>query len=154
MSDCQYADRLSAYHDEELAPAAAAEVERHLAQCPACAAELGRMEKLSQAFAGLPAPLVSPQAMLRLHRRVDALPGLSIAHLAEALTAVAASIVIACGAWMWASSAPAEAATMPIWEAAVLQKPAESSAPQQASEDRLTVWMAQDLSRESGHDQK
>lgn len=153
MSDCQYGDRLSAYHDQELPPAAAAEVEQHLAQCPACAAELARMQKLSQAFAGLPAPLVSPQAMQRLHRRVDALPGLSIAHLAEALTAVAASIVIACGAWLWASSTPAGAATMPIWEAAVLQKPAES-APPQASEDRLTVWMVQDLSREGGHDQK
>jgi hypothetical protein len=91
--------------------------------------------------------------MRRLHRRIDALPGLAIARLAEALTAVAASIVIACGVWLWASSAPAEAASMPVWEAAVLQKPAEA-APPTASEDRLAGWIVQDLSRESGHDQK
>jgi anti-sigma factor RsiW len=124
-----------------------------LAQCPACAAELARLEKLSQAFAGLARPLVDPQTMRRLHRRIDALPGLAIARLAEALTAVAASIVIACGVWLWASSAPAGAASMPVWEAAVLQKPAEA-APPTASEDRLAGWIVQDLSRESGHDQK
>jgi anti-sigma factor RsiW len=154
LSECQYADRLSAYHDDELSPPARAEVENHLAQCPACAAELARMEKLSQAFAGLRTPpQVSPRTMQRLHRRIDALPGLAIARLAEALTAVAASIVIACGAWLWSSSAPAGAAAMPVWEAAVLQKPAEA-APPQASEDRLAGWIVQDLSREGGHDQE
>ena len=153
MSECQHSDKLSAYHDGELRPAEAAEAERHLAACPACAAELGRLVKLSQAFAGLPRPLVSPQMMRRLHRRIDTLPGLAIARLAEALTAVAASIVIACGVWLWASSAPAGAATMPLWEAAVLQKPV-GTAPPPASEDRLVGWIVEDLSRESGNDQK
>jgi anti-sigma factor RsiW len=153
LSECQHADRLSAYHDNELDPQARAEVQTHLAQCPACTGELARLERLSQAFAGLPAVQVSPHTMQRLHRRIDALPGLTIARLAEALTAVAASIVIACGAWLWSSSAPAGSATMPVWEAAVLQKPAET-APPQASEDRLAGWIVQDLSREGGHDQE
>jgi anti-sigma factor RsiW len=152
VSECQYAGRLGAYHDNELSPAAGAEMEDHLAHCPACAAELAGMVELSQAFARLPRPAITAHALQRLHRRVDALPGLAIAHLAEALTAVAASILIACGVWMWASSAPAGGASMPVWEAAAFQKPAETTPT--ATEDRLTTWMVQDLSREGGHDKK
>lgn len=152
MSDCQHADRLSAYHDDELSPAARAEVASHLARCPACAGELGRLVKLSRAFAELPAPAFSRQAMQRLHRGLDVVPGQAIARLAEALTAVAASIVIACGVWLWSSSSPADAASMPLWEATAIQKPAESAPP--ASEDRLAGWMVQDLSREGPHEQE
>ena len=152
MSDCQHADRLSAYHDNEMSPPAWAEMEDHLAQCPACAAELARLAKLSRAFAELPATLVSRQTMQRLHRRLDVVPGQAIAHLAEALTAVAASILIACGVWLWSSSSPADAAGIPLWEATAIQKPAESAP--QASEDRLAGWMVQDLSREGPHEQE
>ena len=154
MNECEHTDRLSAYHDGELDPATRAEVQRHLAQCPPCAAELARLVRLSGALAGLGNPTIDPRAMQRLHQRLDVLPlpSLAIGRLAAALTAVAASILLACGAWLWASSSPAGTASMPVWETAVLQKPAEPAP--SGSEDRLAVWIVQDLSREGGNDQE
>ena len=48
MNDCEEASRLTAYHDGELSPSDRAQFERHLSQCPRCAAELGRIRKLDR----------------------------------------------------------------------------------------------------------
>jgi len=152
VSECQYAGRLSAYHDEELPPAARAEVQAHLACCPACAAELARLARLSAALSGLARPRIGPQAIQRLHQGIDMLPSVALGRLAGALTAVAASILIACGAWLLSSSSLAGAAAIPVWETVAIQKPAEPAPA--GSEDRLATWMVQDLSQEDGHDQE
>ena len=120
----------------------------------ACAVELGRMRKLSEAIGSLslPAGALGPAALRRLHERVDQFRSRVIARLAGALTAVAASILVGCCAWLWASSASAgPVGPMPLWEASAVQRPADSAA--SAYEDRMAVWMVQDLSEEKDHGQ-
>ena len=51
--DCEYRTRLDAFHDGELPPAAAREVERHLETCPVCAAELAEIREVADSFGGM-----------------------------------------------------------------------------------------------------
>ena len=68
-------DTLSAYLDDELAPAARREVETHLARCPECRAELDEVAAARRAIRilpvhGAPRPLVrtAPRATVRRGR--------------------------------------------------------------------------------------
>ena len=153
MSECEYYGKLGAYHDGELDAAGRAAVERHLTQCPTCVTELAILAAVSRAFHGVARQELSVLALRRLHQRMDLLPSLAIGRMAAALTAVAASILLACGVWLWrSSSVTAPAGPMPVWEAAAVQRAADPAAIGVASEDQLAGWMVQDLSRESGHD--
>ena len=96
MSECEQASRLGAYHDGELSPEAVAEVEAHLCQCPPCAAELRRLRGGSWVVGALVPPQIAPSAVQRLHRVIDRLPSAGLRRLAEALAAVAATILVAC----------------------------------------------------------
>lgn len=152
MSECEYAGSLGAYHDGEIDAATCAALEQHLRQCASCAAELDRMRKLSKLLNGAPKPELSAQALHRFHAAADLAPSITIRRMAEALTSVAAAILVVCGVLMWKQLPAGEpAGPMPIWEASVLQHPAEP--PVSSSEDQLAMWMVQDLSWENGHDQ-
>jgi hypothetical protein len=73
--------------------------------------------------------------------------------MAAGLTAMAASILLACCVWLWQTSGPAEAAApLPVWETAATQRPTDP--PPSTAEEQLAIWTVQDLSRESAHDQK
>ncbi len=58
---------LSAYLEGELAPAERAEVEAHLAACPACAGFAGLMKEGLEAAAGFPEIEPSPALLARLY---------------------------------------------------------------------------------------
>jgi len=67
---------LAEYHDGELSARCCAQIERHLAACPACRAELADLRRLSRVVNDCPLPgeLTAPetfraQVMLRLPRR-------------------------------------------------------------------------------------
>lgn len=150
MSDCEQARRLGAYHDGELAGAARASLEEHLRRCPSCAAELDRLRGLSHLLAGAAQPRISPETLVRLHRTADAQAMAGLWRMAEMATAVAASILLACGIWLWtARSAAGPASQMPIWETVAV---ARQALPVAESEERLARWIVQDLSRGNGHD--
>ena len=68
---CDNLPRVSAYHDGELSAAAAAEVERHLATCGACSAELAGYRAMSRGFASAELPKLSSSARRRLRRAVE-----------------------------------------------------------------------------------
>jgi anti-sigma factor RsiW len=89
---CDNLPRVSAYHDGELPAAAAAEVERHLATCGACAAELAGYRAVSRSFASAELPKLSNPARRRLRRALDEERAASRLRIVRALTAVAASI--------------------------------------------------------------
>jgi negative regulator of sigma E activity len=65
-SDCEYAPRVSAYHDGETSEAEAVEVAAHVAACPACAAQLAFFCKVSNRFEAAPAHHLDSDARLRL----------------------------------------------------------------------------------------
>jgi len=161
VSECEHSGRLGAYHDGELDAAGQAAVEQHLRRCASCAEELGRIRKLSELLGGISTPKPSVEVLHRLHETADLACARPLRRLAEALTAVAAAVLIACSAWLWRSPTAAGPAgqtalketvrTMPTWETSAVQGPAEPSA--RNSEDQLALWMIQDLTRENRHDQ-
>ena len=155
MSQCEQSDRLSAYHDGELDAPSRAAMDRHLASCASCAAELGRLRRLSGLLrAAAPAEL-SAGAMRRLHRSAELASSSTLRRWAEALTAVAAAILITFSVWLWRlPPAGATSGPMPTWETAALQHPSDSSATGAATpEEQLASWVLQDLSHEEPHGQ-
>lgn len=89
---CDNLPRVSAYHDGELAPAAAAEVERHLTTCAACATELEGYRAMSRSLAATELPKLSNSARRRLRRALEEERAAGRLRIIRALTAVAASV--------------------------------------------------------------
>lgn len=148
MNECEFSQRLGAYHDGELSPPAQASVEEHLANCPACAAELARLRALSERFAATPPAPLPPLVLERLHRTADRLPALSVCRIAEAVAAVAAGILLACLIGIARQgTGEASASAPPPWET-----PVAAVDRGEGSEELLANWMAQDLSGKGNHD--
>ena len=152
MSQCEQSGRLSAYHDRELDAPTRAAMDRHLASCASCAAELGRLRRLSGLLqAAAPAEL-SAAAMRRLHRSAELASSSTLRRWAEALTAVAATILITFSVWLWRLPRSGDSTgPMPTWESAALHHPSDSSSP--SPEEQLAAWQVQDLSPEEAHGQ-
>lgn len=157
MNDCEHAVRLGAYHDGELSAAQRAEVEAHLAGCPACAAELKRIGRLDGLLAHLASSTreeIPPAVLARLHRSVRRLPATGIVRVAEALAGLAATILVTCVVGLTTGQTPARAretpAAIPVWEAQAVVQPAAGGAttePAPANSDELLgMWISMDLS--------
>lgn len=61
--------QLADYLDDSLSPAEAADMRRHLQECPACAAGLRELSALRGELARLPAPTAEPEVLERLLAR-------------------------------------------------------------------------------------
>lgn len=97
-------DRVSAYHDGEMNATDAAAMERHLAECPACAAELTELAGMSRLFAENQPPRLSQIALHRLHNKADDLARADVIRVARVLQAIAASVLVAASIWLMQSS--------------------------------------------------
>jgi len=151
MSGCKNERRLSAYHDGELCAEDRADLEAHLARCPACAAELERLRRLSRLVQTAGRTAMPAPAIARLHRAVDAAPAADLRRTAEAVLALAASVLVVCGVWLWQAGGSAEAAeAIPVWETVAARGPAQTAPA--ASEEQLAQWIVRDLERTNGHD--
>jgi anti-sigma factor RsiW len=152
MSECEYARRLGAYHDGEMTAASAREMEQHVRDCPACAAELARLRALSPLLAAVASPALPPGALERIRRKVDQARTSGIRRFAEAMLGAAAAILLICSVWMLVlSGSPESDGTIPLWEmAAVLPRDAASES--MSVEQQLATWTLQDLSWKNGHD--
>jgi anti-sigma factor RsiW len=65
-ADCEFAARVSAYHDGELPGPETREVAEHLADCPACASQLAFFGKVSGTFQVAPVRHLDTDARQRL----------------------------------------------------------------------------------------
>ena len=92
---CPMSQRLCAYHDGELDSAEQAQVERHAAECPACAAELASLASLARLVGEFPRPHLSQIALHRLHDRTDMVMRAGVLRAARVLQAVAACVLVA-----------------------------------------------------------
>jgi len=150
MIECQQAQRLSAYYDGEIPAPARAAFEEHLKGCPACAAELARLRRLSQWIRGAGRPEMSSRALERWHRSVDLQPKITVLHMAEVFAAVAASILLLSSVWLWRISGARDApGPIPVWETVAVAPQDPSGI---AAQDQLAEWIVQDLSGKDGHD--
>jgi anti-sigma factor RsiW len=150
MKECQYAQRISAYHDGELPGPSRAALEEHLGGCPLCAAELSRLRKMSQLIRATDRPEMPAEALERLHRMVDLEPKIVLVRMAEVFAAVAAVILLFSCAWLCRISAAGTAERqIPLWETAAVAPQDPSGV---ATQEQLAQWIVQDLSRKNGHD--
>ena len=155
MNGCEQANRLGAYHDGELAGPDRAALERHLRQCPSCAAELARIRRLTD-LVGSATPPAMPRASLdRLHRAVESVRSTGIVSLAEAMAAIAATILLTCILTL-ALQGPAEGSTSPMpapWEVESVRPQSPDAGPGAgAPEESLMGWMVQGLYEKDEHD--
>ena len=102
MSECPFQSRLSAFHDRELDAETAAKFESHVAQCPQCSQTLQGIRAVSRLLSGAPTGRLSQMGMARLHATADAAAKRpDVFPLARALLAVAASVLVIAGAWLY-----------------------------------------------------
>jgi len=149
MNACEHTRRLSAYHDGEVSGAEREALEAHLAQCPACAAELARLRRLSSLLAQAERPKMPAGVLDRLHRSADDLAAADLRRVAKTFLAAAASILLVCGIWLWQANGAAEPAeAIPVWESLAARQQVLTA----GSEEQLAQWIVQDLERKNGHD--
>ena len=153
MSVCKYSRQLNAYHDGELSSAALAELERHLESCPPCTEELERLTHLSQLLAGVSIPEMSAGVPARLHGAIGSVREVVVVRMAERLIAVAATVLVVCGLWLWHANGASKPYDGPLegWEIAAMTLEVVE-APDVSPEELLTQWIVTDLSRENGSD--
>jgi anti-sigma factor RsiW len=160
MMQCNQTNRVGPYRDDEMLPADRDAMRRHLSECPSCAAELNRLDRMTRLLASAaPAAELSADGRTRLHRAIDrqasslmGLPGL--VRLAEVLSAVAAVLLLACILGLAglhpAAEPAAPAGELPTWQMGVTSESAEMASDN--ADDLVTDWMTQDLSRNHGND--
>ena len=153
MSECEHASRLSAYHDGELPAASAAQMEEHLRGCRACGVQLEQLRALSRMLREVKRPGLPQGALERLHRKLDLLPGAGMRRMAEAVAAVAASILVACCIGLATISGAGESAAAMASEDELLAVSQQDTATQATGGDeQLATWMIQELSGKNAHD--
>ncbi len=123
MESCKYTSRVGVYLDDELTPEQRQMMAAHIEQCAECGAELESLRGMSQLFSGPDSQDLTPRELARLRSVVCAAgaPEEAPLRLFGALLAIAASIVVVCGAWMYEAPrptprAPYAAHEMPAWE--------------------------------------
>lgn len=142
---CPNTDQLQAMHDGELAPDAAAKLQTHLQTCPACAAELESMQRLTSLLqSARPRHFIAGEAsapdLAAIHAAVDRHPDPVIFRLALRLSSLAAAIVVACSVRL--AIAEHSAAPMAVWESTAINLRSEDTAIPASFE----TWTAEDPS--------
>lgn len=143
MNECDQASRLSAYYDGEMDAGDRGRFERHLGQCPECAAQFQRMAQLSELLSPLAQAPMTPLAMARLHRNIDLTIGDPLRRVAKVVAAIAAVILISCSFGLVNLSNAADSGPVAVWESQAMNL--QSSEPGSlSSDDVLASWMVQD----------
>jgi anti-sigma factor RsiW len=106
MSQCSYQSSLDAYHDGQSPSELAREIEQHLPACAACSAELGRLLELSQLLRTARPEAIHADELARVHQAVEGVEDRGVIRLVTGLSAVAASILIISGAWLYDGPRP------------------------------------------------
>jgi len=142
-ADCDYAARVSAYHDGEVSEEEARDLSRHVAGCQACAAQLAFLGRVSNTFEAAPVPHLGSDARQRLselgeeleaqRRRIK--PSADVRWVRRLTAAAAVLFVVAAGKVLYdqnfASHGPGN-----VTPAVSPHDPLAAPSPQPVSEDR------------------
>src|SRR5579862_5158352 len=94
MKTCNQSDKIGAYHDDELDCAARQQMEIHISQCEACAAELASLKAMTQLLS-ISQPHLSQISEHRLHNKLQSTMDEGIVKFARILSGIAAVILLA-----------------------------------------------------------
>jgi anti-sigma factor RsiW len=159
MMPCDFEHFLDAYHDGELPEPHRREIAQHAEQCPACAKALRDIDELSQAFASMrsiPRPALSAESLTQLHEHVDAMTSdRSLLRFAEALSGIAAALLVAATLWMTQARSGATVDPEASWqaEAITLQQQPQSDESQPLPRNgtvETAEWIVAGLSSRRG----
>ena len=104
MTTCSYGSMVDAYHDGELTPESRISFEKHLTDCPPCQADLAQTRQLAAFIAAAPKRMLSAEARQSLLELAPMIGERAYLRIAEWTTALAASVLIAAGVWMFFGS--------------------------------------------------
>jgi hypothetical protein len=146
MDNCNRLQQISAFHDGELNTEERDDLLMHIDQCSACREELETLEKLSNVVSAISEPSVSTELVTSLHREVDSSSQATILKIAEAVSSVAATILVVCSFWLWhiASSGPASN-PMPGMEDETLENNIRYMQTGKTENKNLGKWMMEGL---------
>ena len=157
---CELEHFLTAYHDGELPERQRRELAEAVVLCPTCAKALREIDELSQAFASMrsiPRPTLSADSMVQLHEHVDAMTSdRSLLRLAEALSGIAAVLLVAATIWMTQARSSATTEPETSWQAeaiALQQQPQPADESQQLARTgnvETAEWIVAGLSSRRG----
>lgn len=130
MDACSYSIQLSAYHDGELSSSDREQVERHVAECPACAAELRQFRRLSALLDAAPRPRLNDQSRRDLYALAPQVQEASYLRIAKWMTAMAASMMLGASLWVMSHQPSTQAfSDVPrAWEQDAINPPTDASA--------------------------
>ena len=113
---CPTEQTLSAYHDDQLAADAHAEIARHAADCDPCARFLAELRNISGMFAASSPDGLSQVAWHRLHAKLDDVLERGLVRYAWEVSGIAAAILLAGSIWLTQLANPSSAnAVVPPW---------------------------------------
>jgi anti-sigma factor RsiW len=146
MDSCSYSTQLSVYHDGELAPADREQLERHLAECPVCAAELEQFRRLSAILDSAPRPRLSDDTRCELYALAPQVEEAGYLRIAKWTTAMAASVMLAASVWVMSHQPGTQAfSDVPrAWEQDAINPPTDASA-----EPRFAEFVVNGLSSDN-----
>jgi anti-sigma factor RsiW len=98
--ECPYTGQIGAYLDGELDAAQRRGLEAHLSSCAACARESGEVRSLKALFAAAEYPALTGPAIERLHDQAESLYERGTLRIAQALSGLAACLLIAGSLWL------------------------------------------------------
>ena len=162
MNTCPDPIRLARYHDGELDPAGRRELEEHLRACGLCSERLRELDDLSTLLSSARREPVSQIELARIkqaHRAYRDRRGL--VRMAGGLAAVAASVLVVSGAWIYDGSADpirtartgTPSAQEPEWER-VAELRADPAIPGLGSPtgNDTADWMLDSVATRDGHE--
>lgn len=129
METCSYSLQLSAYHDGELPSQQRDALERHVADCAACAAELEQYRRLSALLAAAPLPRLGDESRQELYALAPQVEEAGYLRIAKWTTAMAASVMLAASVWVMSHQPGTQAfSNVPsAWEQDAINPPTDAS---------------------------
>lgn len=148
MDSCIFSERLMAYYDGELPPEKRTEMESHLRDCAACAAELADYRAVSRLLNEEQVP-TAPEGMIdRMHKKVRPVREYEIQRTCRWAAAIAAALLMGCIGWLarWEAFSNGNVESPALWEVAAVTFDPEVP---DSESDNIAHFMANDLARGS-----
>lgn len=121
---CDQLHLIHAYHDGELSPERAREVESHMRGCAVCVAELASLRAMSLRLRAIAVPAMPAELPAQVRASLADVPDKAALRLASWLTAAAAMVIAASLVWLGTGSTHTSTTTksgpMVAWERAAV----------------------------------
>ena len=148
MFTCGDTAYLMRYHDGELPPAERRAVERHVADCSACAGELAALRALSRSLSGLEPPPLPEGMVERIRTSLKRPDEVVVLRMCRRVAAAAAAVLVVCLPWLWYARVwePSARQAPSAWEVAAMTL--DEPTVQEGAAGAAALWVARDLSQE------